>query len=290
MPKKPDIKQTSRSVITLRFDDISVGWEYWVLLGTDVHHDSPWCRRELRHKHLDMVMEREGLAIECGDTFDAMSGKYDPRRSFSGVRPEDMVDDYMDSIVKHAVKDYAKYADHFVLFSLGNHCTTLIKNGNTNPINRLVSGLNHKTSDGHQIYSGLYAGSVRFMFTVNGTRRSSFNMKYNHGSGTNSPVTRGSIQTNRQAVFIPDADIVYNGHNHQAYIIPIARERMTPTGKVKKDLVYFIRTPGYKDEWGDGAEGYAVERGMGPTPNGACWLRFYLEDQAVKVQPILEIE
>lgn len=289
MPKKPDIKQTSRSVLTLRFDDISAGWEYWMLLSTDVHHDSPYCRRKLRHKHLDMVREREGLTLECGDTFDAMNGKYDPRRSFSGVRPEDMVDDYIDSIVDHAIEDYAKHADLFALFTLGNHCTTLIKNGNTNPINRLVKGLNHHTTNGHEIYSGLYAGSVRFMFTANGTRRSSMSMKYNHGFGGHAPVTRGAIQTNRQGVYTPDADIIYNGHNHQAYIMPIARERLTPTGKVKVDTCYFIRTPGYKDEWRDGAEGYAVEKGMGPTTHGSCWLRFFLDGQDVVVQPTLEL-
>ena len=115
-------------------------------------------------------------------------------------------------------------------------------------------------------------------------------MKYNHGAGGSAPVTRGVIKTNRQAVFLPDADIVVYGHNHQAYSLPIARERLTSSGKVKTDMCWFLRVPGYKDEWKDGAEGYAVEKNTGPTTNGAMWLRFYLDGNNVKVQPIPELE
>jgi hypothetical protein len=129
------------------------------------------------------------------------------------------------------------------------------------------------------------------MFTMNKTKRTSAKMKYNHGSGGSAPVTRGLIQTNRQAVFLPDADIVWNGHNHQGYIVPIARERLSDRGKVRKDLCWFLRTPGYKDEYGDGAEGYAVERSnAGPMTNGAIWLRFFVESDQIRLKPIPEIE
>ena len=33
-----------------------------------------------------------------------------------------------------------------------------------------------------------------------------------------------------------------------------------------------IRCGTYKDEFGDGAEGWAVEKGMGPRPMGGYWM------------------
>jgi len=289
MPKKPEIKQESRNVITLRFDEIAAGWEYWVLLMSDNHHDSPYCRRKLERRHLEMARDRGGLVMIFGDVFDVMQGKFDPRRSLDDVRPEDKVSNYLDSIVDHASQDYGEFADNIALISKGNHESTVLDKTNTCLISRLVDKLNHATTNGHHVYTGGYGGWVKFMFTSNGTRRNSYSMKYHHGSGGGAPVTRGVIHTNRQSVFLPDADIVVNGHNHQAYVLPIARERLTRHNKVITDLCWHIRTPGYKNEWGDGSGGYAVEKNQGPTPTGAVWLKFYYDD-IVKVKPIPEIE
>jgi len=291
MPKKPSIKQNSRNVITLRFDEISAGWEYWLLMVSDAHHDSTHCNRKLERRHLEMAKARDGLIFHAGDTFDAMQGKFDPKRSLSDVRPEDACKDYYNKIVDHAVEDYADFADHFVLFGKGNHETAVLDKTSQCLISSLVKDLNkHVTDPNHCIYTGGYGGWIRLMFTANKTNRSSMRVKYHHGSGGPAPVTRGAIQTNRQAVFLPDADVVWNGHNHQGYIMPIARERLTTNGKVKRDLCWFIRTPGYQDAYDDGYEGYVVEKNAGTTPNGAVWLRLYYENDLVKVKPIPEME
>lgn len=259
---------------------------------SDNHHDSPHCWRELEKKHLDMAKERDALIFFNGDLFDAMQGKMDPRRSLENVRPEDAGQDYYDRIVKHAAEDYGPYADNIALIAKGNHETAVLDKTNTDLVSNLVYRLNQEhATDGHVIYSGFYGGWVRFMFRYNTTKRASKAMKYNHGGGGSAPVTRGVIKTNRQAVYLPDADIVWNGHNHQAYTVPIARERLTQAGRVKRDLCWFIRTPGYKDEYADGAEGYAVERSdAGPMTNGSIWLRFYLDAHTIRVKPIPEIE
>jgi len=39
------VEQTSRAVTTIRFDNIASGWQQWVLLRSDAHHDSPRCDR-----------------------------------------------------------------------------------------------------------------------------------------------------------------------------------------------------------------------------------------------------
>ena len=291
MPKKPRIEQKSRNVHYIRFDDISAGWEYWVLLTSDNHHDSKKCRRKLEHHHMKMAKERGGLIMFFGDVFDAMQGKFDPRRSLSDVRPEDASADYFNKIVEHASEDYGEFADNIALITKGNHETSVLDKTNTDLISNLVYRLNQEhATNGHRIHCGYYGGWVRFLFVFNKTKRASYRLKYHHGNGGSAPVTRGVIHTNRQAVFLPDADIVVNGHNHQGYILPIARERLSDRGVVRKDLCWFVRIPGYQDAYADGAEGYAVEKNKGPTPNGSIWLHFYLEGNRIRMKPIPEFD
>lgn len=277
--------------MTLRFDDIAAGWEQWILLMSDNHHDSKYCNRKLERKHLQMAKDRGAFICMFGDVFDAMQGKFDPRRSLGDVRPEDMREDYYDSIVEHAVEDYGEFADNIILLTKGNHEAAVLNKTNTDLISNLVYRLNAEhTSKEHRIYPGCYGGWVRFMFTINKTKRSSLNLKYHHGFGGSAPVTKGMIHTNRQQVYEPDADVVVNGHNHQNYITAIPRERLYRSGKVGKDRCWHIRIPGYKDEYGDGGDGFIVERGVGPSTNGGMWLRLYADGHSVDVQPIPEIE
>jgi len=120
------------------------------------------------------------------------------------------------------------------------------------------------------------------------------NLALAHHPGTNStrpwtqggggPVTRGVIQTNRQAVYLPDADIVVNGHTHDGWYVPIARERLTNMGRITRDIVHFVRTPGYKDEYNDGSSGYHIEKWGPPKPLGAAWLRFWFDAATSRIE------
>ncbi len=79
----------------------------------------------------------------------------------------------------------------------------------------------------------------------------------------------------RQAVYLPDADIVVNGHNHNAYVVPLARERLTDNDRVFRDIAYYLRAPGYKDqgEW-------EREKMFAPTPHGAIWVSIRINKDA----------
>lgn len=124
------------------------------------------------------------------------------------------------------------------------------------------------------------------MFTYRKTVSKSVLLKYHHGGGGGfSPVTKGTIQTNRQAVYLPDADIVQNGHNHEGWVMPLARERLSVmSGKISRDYIWFIRTPGYKDEYfgRNVGTGFEVEKMMHPKPNGAIWLTFEYDGDGVR--------
>lgn len=140
----------------------------------------------------------------------------------------------------------------------------------------LTSNLVHRlnTDYGGRVHVGGFGGWVRFLFGDGKRVRAAKNLKYHHGAGGGGPVTRGVIQTNRQAVYLPDADIVVNGHTHDSFWVPIARERLSTRGVVGRDITHYIRTPSYKDEYGDGSGGWHVERWGPPKPIGAIWMVF----------------
>jgi hypothetical protein len=201
-----------------------------------------------------------------------MQGKFDPRRTYSEMRPEYLGDSYLDLVVNDDVKHHKPFADQFVLLGMGNHESTLERNTGTNLIERTIALLN---SNGGKAVRGGYTGYIVFYFVVHQTHRQRIVLKYHHGKSTRAEVTRGVIDTNRMSVMFPDADIVVSGHDHNSWVVPIERERINQSGNVIQRLQHHVRTPGYKRVWGDDSNiGFDVEKGS-PKPNGCVWIRFY---------------
>jgi hypothetical protein len=238
------------------------------------------------------MMRRDGLWLDFGDLFDAMQGKFDPRRDYSGIRKEDAETNYYDLLVEHAADFYGAYADRCLMLALGGHETATERNCGLNLTSNLAYRLNAEAlrDSGHRVEVGGFGGWIRFVFHIQKTVRRQLRLKYFHGAGGRAPVTKGVIQTNRQAVYLPDANLVINGHNHQAYIVPIVRERMGVRGHLSRDIQWHGRIPGYKDDYGDGTGGWAVEKGFEPTPVGALWLRLWYANDGVECKLIPEIE
>lgn len=248
-------------VTVVRISYISCEDTLKLLLRSDAHHDSFYNLRDLEKKHLDQALRDDAYILDGGDIFDAMQGKHDPRRGYQELRPEFKVAAYFNAIVDDAAKFYAPYIKNWLLFGKGNHELSVLSHSNTD----LLSMLKDKHPS---INIGGVGGWIKFKFErENGGARTTVNLRYHHGNGGNAPVTKGVIDTNRQAVYLPDADIVWNGHNHNAYMLPLARERITDTNKIYRDLSYFLRTPGYKDQ---GA--WEREKMLSPSPHGAIWV------------------
>jgi hypothetical protein len=55
---------------------------------------------------------------------------------------------------------------------------------------------------------------------------------------------------------------------------------------VEHQSQWHICGPGYKEEYGKGDGGWAVERGMPPKPKGGHWIRFYYEAKGIKSEII----
>ena len=231
-----------------------------LLLRSDAHHDSINNLRDMEKRHLEEAIRDDAYILDAGDLFDAMQGRNDPRRGYQDLRPEFKVPNYFDAIEEDAYEFYKPYADRWLMMGKGNHELSVLKNTQIDLTSRLAGKLH--------VNCGGVGGWVKFkMERETGGGRNTINIRYHHGSGGNAPVTKGVIDTARQAVYLPDADIVWNGHNHQAYILPQARERITDTNKIFRDTAYYIRTPGYKDQ-GD----WEREKMFAPNPHGAVWV------------------
>ena len=258
------------------------------MLMSDNHHDNPLCDKKLEKQHLDELERKDALKSYS-------TGIYSMQCRASGI-PAQLtqnldtalkVDNYLDALVKFNAEAYAPYADNIIMFGRGNHESAVMKHYNVDLTSNLIYRM--RTECGCNAVAGGFGGWVRFLFTMDKTKRFSLKMKYNHGAGGEAPVTRGAIQTNRQAVYLPDADIVWNGHNHQEYVIAIARERISDAGKLYQDVQWHIRTPGYLNAYGDGSHGWAVERGMAPTPLGCVWLTMKREGDKIRIMATEDI-
>ena len=240
--------------------------EQTVYLISDAHFDSIASDRTVLKRHLDKALSEDALIILGGDWFDAMQGKFDPRRNLDELRPEYRCEKYFDVVVEDSAKFLEPYAKNIIAVTQGNHELAVRRNSNTDLVDRLVF---HLRLAGSKAVTGGWKGWFRFLVRSH-NRSGNVKLYYSHGgAGSVAPVTRGVIATNRQAVYEPDADVIWNGHSHTAYIVPIVRERLSVKGKIYNDVGWFLRTPGYKRDW-QMQDGFVAQKGLGPNPIGCA--------------------
>lgn len=266
-------KQLYRNVHEIFFDNVKAGWEQKVLLRSDAHHDNVKNRWDLEETHLKQALEYDAPIIDNGDAFCAMQGKYDPRKDLNQLKDEHKRQDYLDALIETANRDYSPYAEQFAVMGMGNHENSILDRLGTNLTGNLVHRLNMGHKRKRTTFASGYSGWVKFSFRIQKTVKYSFLMGYHHGSGGGGPVTRGTIQTNRQAVIYPDARVLISGHTHDSWIVPIGQIRLTKQGKVYQDIQWHVRTGTYKDDFKDGNGGWHVVTGKPPKIMGAVWMK-----------------
>jgi hypothetical protein len=257
-------------------------WEWWLLISSDRHWDSPKSNLILQKKHLDEALERGAAILDMGDVLDLMGGKFDKRSHKEGIRPEHQVDDYFDAVIADAGDFLAPYAKNFIAIATGNHESAMFRH-EINPVDRLVYHMNHTT--GARVNNGGFSGWVVFTFQRpgSGDRRDRLVLHYDHGYGGGGPVTHDAIAHQRRSVYLPDANIIASGHTHDRWVKEVARLRLLQNGNVRQDLQVHIKCPSYKNDYGDGFNGWAATVGHPPKPIGAWWVRFFFNRSEQRV-------
>jgi hypothetical protein len=251
------------------------------LLSADWHIDNPDCNDKLFNKIMREAKETKAGILAFGDLFCAMQGKYDKRSSKSKLRPENQVNNYLDSLVEYAYTRIEPYKDNMLLFGYGNHETAIINHHETDLLQRLVTRMDNGTQ------LGGYGGWVNIQFFSKSTPKNcnTYRIKYFHGSGGGGEVTKGTIQSQRHAVIYPQADLVCTGHVHEQYLITYMCENVSNiSGLVALKKQVHVRTPTFKDEYKNGKGGWHVERGGHPKPLGAWWLDLIVSTNDLSIQ------
>jgi hypothetical protein len=275
MPEQPipwTMEHGDANTVTVRWDtgETGRGWEGWVLVSGDRHHDNAHSNHNLERKHLKQAKERGAAIVDVGDLFCAMQGKWDKRQSRDALRPEFQSGPYLQTLVREAERFYGPYAKNWVYMGTGNHETAMLGRHEFDLTDELCERL--RDNHGGDVRPNGYGGFVRFMFS-RGKEKRTLVMRCYHGTGGGGPVTKDTIRLNRMMVEAR-ADIYVWGHTHDKWAMNAVQAGLTRCGRVEQRRILAIKPGTYKDEWGLGDKGWAIEKGHPPKPLGAYWIRF----------------
>lgn len=276
------IQGAEENVHTIKFT-YSGTLDQRVLLTADQHFDNPKCNRSLLFEHLEEAKELNTPICIIGDFFCLMQGKYDPRKSMEGLRPEHRKEDYLGAVIETTVKELAPYAHLIAVVGYGNHETNILKRQGVDMIKWLCRELRAVTGNDWPMPGG-YRGFVDFSFRHDsGGRGENKVMWYTHGAGGGGPVTLGTIKSSRRAASTDGVDIVAAGHVHEYWNLKRPMFRLTRGRRVLHFMQRHIQLGTYKDEIGNGAAGWANENEFAPKPLGGYWLRFRHRNKKIRI-------
>jgi len=242
-----------------------------IALLSDIHWDNPKCDRKMLKRHLDYCLEQNIPVFINGDLFCLMQGKGDKRGNKSDILPEHNNAKYLDSIVETAVDWFSPYASILTVIGYGNHETAIIKYQETDILQRFVDLLNYKTKS--SVYTGGYGGWLVLRYQILGNTQMSKTLKYFHGSGGGGIVTKGAINLTRALESYENMDIFIMGHIHENSSRNDVRDAVQYNqGKrcyeLQQKQIHLAIIGTYKEEYGDGSQGWHVERGAPIKPIG----------------------
>ena len=245
--------------------------KWWTLQISDVHFDSLKCDRELLTKHLKEAEARNATVVINGDFFDVMGIKSDPRSSYSDIRPEYLVTNYLDAVVKDAIAYLKKFNVEYVI-GRGNHESNIYRRQQTDVTQRLVDGLKatHKVIDFH------YANWI--FYSINKDKKANtktWKQHCHHGAGGNAKRSKGVLNADINLMQFPDADIITRGHDHNKWYLPVMIEKFDGRFNLKPAKVHVLQTGSYKKK--SNTKGWEVEKGFNEPTLGGWWLAFELK-------------
>jgi len=170
-----------------------------------------------------------------------------------------------------------------VMLSHGNHETAILKNNETDILQRSIDLINREEDTGIKRMG--YAGFVRFKFRhQSGGKIRTKNLFFHHGK-FGGVVTMGALGVKRFGAIVPDADFIVTGHTHDKWNMENQQFKLKANGVVEIKTQEHIKCGTYKREFKD-LSGWAIEKIVLPKSFGGWFIRFYVKGNEIKHQLI----
>ena len=248
-----------------------------LMLMSDLHLGSAFTDEDAIVEDLKTARRYNARILLNGDVFDAIvpsdKKRYNPTAIHPRLRNRA---DVLNAAVDFASDLLKPYADLIDVIGVGNHETASEKYHAADPVSMLIRDLKgdivHGGYCGYYVWRATYAKSQRQIWTLK--------VRYHHGSGGASPVTKGITDFQRMRSWIGDADVITVGHKHNKMAVPDTRERLSNGNRVVYDPMLCVMTGAYLDtyrqqdnimETGRQAN-YASDWNVAPQPKGGILL------------------
>lgn len=251
---------------------VKAGDTFSIYALSDLHIDSRKHHRDLARRHMQLAKDSNSPIVIFGDFFDAKEGRFDPRATRS---KRDEVNDpnhaYINQLIDFGATQLEPYAENIAVMGLGNHETSLKKNMDIDIMSLMSRELGARGTRAPLIAG--YWGWVVLKYSLSTSRGSSI-IYFHHGTGGNSPVSRGAIKAHRRQTFVDGTDFVISGHIHNPdvsfYRSRYLSMNFTP---MVRDTTHLV-IPGYQRSDEYEASGWAVQKEFPPAANGCVRLDY----------------
>lgn len=262
-------------IITSITEHAEIGQPFFRKLMSDLHLGSVHSDHNAIIRDLEEAKRIGARVLLNGDIFDAIGPK-DKRFQLGSLHPDVSNNkDLTKAIVDMAVELLMPYKSIIDLIGIGNHEETWINYGYNDPVRRVIEELNRA---GGKVKHGSFWGYVKTSFKVDDHRqRPTHKLLYLHGTGGDSPVTKGTIDFNRKGRNWA-YDCLTFGHKHNIVCGVDQIADVSPRGKYREKRQLNLQTGSYYQNYrqlGDDEVldySYAASKAHPPKPIGGLVL------------------
>lgn len=229
----------------------------------DVHFDAKGCDRDLLADHLAQATKEKAGVVQVGDFFDVMNSRDDRRGGKGQLKQEVVRDDYFMAVVEEAADWLApKVKDlPWMIIHEGNHETKVKKYGEIDLIKLLCIML--KAKGVSNVFPAGYCSYLNISHQRGKGKSTKFMdrtlIKTHHGS-QGGRRSKGTLMADLRGQMYPDADIIFTGHIHGQWSLPLVAERVDQRGNILEHETLHLQLPSYKSDIHGKDGGFAIER------------------------------
>ena len=225
------------------------------LLLSDLHIGSAFVDYDRIEQEFKLAREMGATVLINGDVFDAVLPSDMKRFNPTCLHPRlHNRADILNASIEWACEIFEPYKDLIGLVGVGNHDTALEKHHSVDAVALLCDrmGLNYGGYCGYFIQSWVYGLRNYHRLKI----------RYHHGAGGASPVTKGITDFQRMAAHVDgDTDLVWVGHKHNRLLVNSVRENVTAQGNFSVRQVINVMTGSYLDTYREQSSQDAIKNG-----------------------------